>query len=152
MIIRTTIEGYPAALKQCVDYINDSIKTQMKSRTFRGANEVRNSLVGDVLTGGRSGRMYKVPGTGAMYQASAPGEPPAVRTGAFRASWTVEAQGGGDGCYKADLTSRLTVNGYNLGSLLEHGTSKMAPRPYAKMAVDKSKDQVIQIFKESYSA
>lgn len=151
MIIRTTIEGYPGALRQCVDHINDSIKNQLQSRTYRGANEVRNTLVGDILTGGRSGRIYRIPGTGASYQASAPGEPPANRTGAFRASWNVSAEGGGGGSYKAEVKSELTVNGYNLGSLLEHGTSKMAPRPYVDKTVEQSKDKVIQMFKEPYS-
>lgn len=33
------------------------------------------------LRGGRSGRMYKVPGTRRRYRASAPGEPPARRLG-----------------------------------------------------------------------
>lgn len=34
-----------------------------------------------VLRGKRSGKVYRVPNTGKTYRASAPGEPPAVRSG-----------------------------------------------------------------------
>jgi len=44
-----------------------------------------------VLDGKRSGRFYYIPGGfGRKYQASAPGEPPARRTGRLRRSWRPE--------------------------------------------------------------
>ena len=43
------------------------------------------------LTGNRTGNRYRVPGTRRNYTASAPGQPPAVRTGALRASITAGA-------------------------------------------------------------
>lgn len=42
------------------------------------------------LTGQRSGRTYRVPGTRRQYTASAPGEPPAVRTGRLRSVIRIE--------------------------------------------------------------
>lgn len=41
------------------------------------------------MTGNKSGRIYKIPGTQRRYQASAPGQAPAVRTGALRTSITI---------------------------------------------------------------
>lgn len=41
------------------------------------------------MTGQKSGRIYKIPGTGRRYQASAPGQAPAVRTGFLRTSITI---------------------------------------------------------------
>ena len=41
------------------------------------------------MTGQKSGRIYKIPGTDRTYQASAPGQAPAVRTGFLRTSITI---------------------------------------------------------------
>ena len=41
------------------------------------------------MTGQKSGRVYKIPGTDRTYQASAPGQAPAVRTGFLRTSITI---------------------------------------------------------------
>ena len=83
-----------------VEGITDNIKQHMERRAGLAALELRNSAP-TVLRGERSGRRYKVPGTyrrqraktdgkmknGRYYTASAPGEPPAIRTGTFRNSW-----------------------------------------------------------------
>ena len=42
-----------------------------------------------LMTGPKSGRRYKLPGTQTIYQASAPGEAPAVRTTKLRTSITI---------------------------------------------------------------
>jgi hypothetical protein len=42
-----------------------------------------------LMTGPKSGRRYKLPGTQTIYQASAPGEAPAVRTTFLRTSITI---------------------------------------------------------------
>ena len=41
------------------------------------------------MTGQKSGRIYKIPGTDRTYQASAPGQAPAVRTTFLRTSITI---------------------------------------------------------------
>jgi hypothetical protein len=41
------------------------------------------------MTGQKSGRVYKIPGTDRTYQASAPGQAPAVRTTFLRTSITI---------------------------------------------------------------
>ena len=91
------------------------------------------------------------------YTASAPGEPPAVRTGAFRMSWKrrtyVDGRSGNDRMIHGVAESDLKVgkNGeYLLGELLENGTSKMAPRPYKQKVIDMAYPKVLRIYKEPY--
>ncbi len=86
------------------------------------------------LTGNRSGRVYRVPGTKTLYTASAPGEPPASRLGTLRNSIifrinkdlsdTVEARVGP----KPLGGTSATPEGYPFW--LEFGTRTMAPRPF----------------------
>lgn len=88
------------------------------------------------------------------YTASAPGEPPAVRTGAFRMSWKrrtyVDGRNGNDRTIHGVAESDLRVGKYLLGELLENGTSKMAPRPYKQKVIDMAKPKVLKIYREPY--
>ena len=54
-------------------------------------NAVSASYTGMIalMTGPKSGRRYKLPGTQTIYQASAPGQAPAVATGNLRTSITI---------------------------------------------------------------
>ena len=144
--------------------ITESIKRQMEARSYKAANELRNASL-NVLRGQRHGRRYKVPGTyrrqrdktdgkmknGRYYTASAPGEPPAVRTGLFRIHWQptslVE-----DGRYTSRIESNtMTDNGkYLLGEILEEGTSRMAPRPYQDRILEKAEKNIVRIYAEPY--
>lgn len=153
------------SLQQIVAEINESIKQEMAGRTFRAANELRNASL-QVLRGQRSGRRYKVPGTyarqrdqtdgkmknGRYYTASAPGEPPAVRTGMFRLSWQPNARIE-DGKYVAMVESDLQVGThtkYLLGELLEDGTSRMAPRPHHERIQEQAAPGIFRIYDEPY--
>lgn len=164
-------------IESAVREIADKITHGMRSRGYRASNELRNASQ-LVLRGQRSGRRYNVPGTGRMryykrnskdgkhkagtatityrkYTASAPGEPPAVRTGAFRASWQPETHitGSGDGMsVQSSIVSDIrTDNGkYLLGEILEEGTGKMAPRPYAEKIQEKAMKNILNIYKEPY--
>lgn len=151
-------------LPQVVEGITESIKYQMERRSFLAANELRNASQ-LVLRGQRHGRRYKVPGTyrrqrdktdgkmknGRYYTASAPGEPPAVRTGAFRMSWQPTAQVV-FGHYISRIESDIrTDNGrYTLGEVLEEGTSRMAPRPYQDEILERAKKPILRIYNEPY--
>ena len=88
------------------------------------------------------------------YTASAPGEPPAVRTGAFRMSWKrrtyVDGRSGNDRMIHGVAESDLKVGKYLLGELLEEGTSRMAPRPYKQKVIDAAYPKVLKIYKEPY--
>lgn len=129
-----------------------SIKQQMESRAYKGANELRNaSLL--VLRGQRSGREYRVPGTKKHYTASAPGEPPAVRTGVFRLSWKPTAQVV-MGSYFSRIESDVrTTNGrYTLGQILEEGTpgGKIKPRPHHDKITKKAEPKIRRIYDQPY--
>ena len=136
------------AIQQAGDQICNSILQQMQSRAVRVANEMRNAEL-EVLSGSGGGRRYRVPGTRVYYTASAPGQVPAVRTGAFRRSWEPNAVMTGKVAV-SKLESSHTVNGYVLGSLLEDGTSKMAPRPHQEKILERAKPQAVAIYSEPY--
>ena len=151
-------------LEKIAEQMVEHITNQMEGRAYRGANELRNAAL-LVLRGQRSGRRYKVPGTyrrqrdkkdnkvknGRYYTASAPGQPPAARTGVFRLSWQ-PASHVVFGSYISRIESDArTENGkYNLGELLEDGTSKMAPRPHHDRILEKAKRPIIRIYDEPY--
>lgn len=74
---------------------------------------------------GRPGRPYR---RGArIHTASAPGSPPAIDTGALRASIHTE---------QAGAATFLVADGVEYGAHLEFGTRKMAARPFMQPAID----------------
>ena len=155
---------YPT-LEQGIADITETIQRKMEARSFRAANELRSSAL-RVLRGQRSGRRYKVPGThrqqrdkvdrkmknGRYYTASAPGEPPAVRTGVFRMSWQPSASKMSSGSCIARIESDAkTENGRHvLGQLLEDGTGRMAPRPYQDRIVEDALPKIMDIYSRAY--
>lgn len=164
----TTPENLSSTIATIIDQKVEQAGLEAESRAYRVANELTNATA-KVLSGQRSGRRYVVPGTGRVtynkknhtakithryYTASAPGEPPAVRTGLFRASWKrrtyVDGRNGNDRTIHGVAESDLKVGKYLLGELLENGTSKMAPRPYKQKVIDMAKPKVLKIYREPY--
>lgn len=152
------------SLEEIAQTVTTTIRHQMESRSYRAANELRNSAL-IVLRGQRTGRRYKVPGThgrqrdkvtgkmrnGRYYTASAPGEPPAMRTGTFRNSWQPNARNE-NGVYISMIESDVrTDNGQHvLGQILEEGTSKMEPRPHHDRIREHAEPQIFRIYDEPY--
>ena len=135
-----------------VEEITDSIKKQMESRAYRAANELRNSAI-DVLKGQRGGRRYRVPGTKRYYTASAPGEPPAVRTGTFRNSWQPTSRVLFNTYISRIESHARTDNGrFTLGEILEDGTpgGKMAPRPHHDKILEDAEPKITRIYDAPY--
>lgn len=138
-------------LKIRAEQITTIIKHEMESRAWSAANELRNAEL-EILKGQGGGRIYGVPGTKKKYQASAPGQPPAVRTGTFRNSWQRQAFVG-FGSYISRIESDLQVGtkrSYTLGDLLENGTSKMAPRPHQEKILEKAEPEIVKIYSRDY--
>lgn len=88
-------------------------------------------------------RKLSQPGSGAIYrrggvthQASAPGEPPAVDRGRLRASYTWQAGGEGKGSY-VDIGTNTVY-----APMLEYGTSRMAPRPHFRPAIEAERQRI----------
>lgn len=147
-------DDYSVRIESLVHEVNEKITQGMRARGYSAANELRNSSQ-EILRGQRSGRTYRVPGTKSRYTASAPGEPPAVRTGSFRASWQpqMECTGSGDGfTVNSYIESSIrTDNGkYLLGGILEDGTGRMAPRPYQEQIKQDALPRIVQIYKRPY--
>ena len=134
----------------------DQITDKMKSRGTRACNELITAK-NNVLKGSRSGRRYKKPNTRAYYTASAPGEPPAVRTGQYRRQWnekTYATGGVGTLTVHAEIKSTVRTDDgkRNLGNLLEKGSDggQLKPRPHKDKIVEEAKPKVLAIFNETY--
>lgn len=133
---------------QTGELISD-IEHQMMSRAYQAAQALKKAEL-QVLRGQGGGRRYRVPGTGASCTASAPGQPPAVRTGAYRSSYAPRAEQKSGNVYRSLIESGLSVNGWNLGNLLENGTSKMAPRPHDERIIQKALPEISRIYNRPF--
>lgn len=140
-----------------VSRITDQITNQMKSRGTRACNELVTAK-NSVLRGSRSGRQYRKPNTNAFYTASAPGEPPAVRTGQYRREWnerTYSEGGGSSLTVIAEIKSTVRTDDgkRNLGNLLEKGSDggQLKPRPHKDKIIEKANPKITSIFKEPYT-
>ncbi len=146
-----------ATVKRQVSEINHKIL----SKGHRAANIIRGAEQ-RVLQGQRSGRRYRLPYTGdktkeerkksgykpPIYTASAPGEPPARRTGNLRLHWngqvipTITPRG-------IKVTAALE-SGEKYAAILESGTSKMAPRPFVEKIKEEAMPEIKKICGEPY--
>jgi len=128
------------------------VQQEVSSRAYRASNELRNSAL-YVLRGQRSGKRYRIPFTSKTYQASAPGESPAVRTGMFRLSWGTHVHVEKNGVhFKAvsAIESNVKAGKYLLGEILESGTGRMKPRPYKQAVIDRAMPKIKALYDKSY--
>lgn len=128
------------------------VQKEVSQRAYRASNELRNASL-YVLRGARSGKTYRVPNTGKKYKASAPGEPPAVRTGTFRLSWGTHVHVKKNGSHfraVSSIESNERAGGRLLGEMLENGHGSVAPRPYKQKVIDKALPNVKAIYKKPY--
>ena len=134
-------------LKIAVDDTVKKVNREAASRGMRAVNAIRNAEL-EVLRGKRSGRVYRKPHTKSHYTASAPGEPPARRTGNLRLNWngTVESSSTDSGLrVTAVLESQERYSTY-----LENGTRRMAPRPFKQPISEKAMPEIERIYHEKY--
>lgn len=134
-------------LKIAVDDTVKKVNLEAASRGMRAVNAIRNAEL-EVLRGKRSGRVYRKPHTKSHYTASAPGEPPARRTGNLRLNWngTVESSSTSSGLrVTAVLESQERYSTY-----LENGTRRMAPRPFKQPISEKAMPEIERIYHEKY--
>ena len=135
----------------------NQVNAELPARAAAASQELRNASL-EVLRGQRSGKRYIVPGTGRVkynkknhtgtisykrYTASAPGEPPAVRTGTLRRNWRAIQHGTNH--QNPAIETNVPYAGY-----LEQGTSKMAPRPFEQKIIEKAKPKVEAIYAQPY--
>lgn len=118
--------------------IMKKIEDENRKRLLK-ALVVWNSELMRVLSGQRSGKIYRVPFTKKKYTASAPGEAPASRTGTAKSAYKYQIQTiEGEMC--GEMGTRLLYPFF-----LEKGTSKMKPRPHLRPAFENQKDKIIGI-------
>lgn len=137
------------SFNQAHQQVLQAIERQAKSRTIRAANVIRkaaNSVLSNA--GGRSGKLYRKPHTSSTYRASAPGEPPALRTGNLRSSWRPLPIG------EMAVTGKIYTPGIHTdvpyAPMLEDGTPKMSARPYADKIKQEAWPEVKQIYEQPY--
>lgn len=143
----TTPKKASGRLKIAVDDTVKKVNLEAASRGTRAVNAIRNAEL-EVLRGKRSGRVYRKPHTKSYYTASAPGEPPARRTGNLRLNWngTVESSSTGSGLrVTAVLESQERYSTY-----LENGTRRMAPRPFKQPISEKAMPEIERVYHEKY--
>lgn len=128
------------------------VQQEVSQRAYRASNELRSASL-YVLRGERSGKLYRVPNTKKKYRASAPGESPAVRTGAFRLSWGAHVHVEKKGVHfraVSAIESRERAGGQLLGEMLEKGTGRMKPRPYKQKVIDRAMPKIKTIYGKPY--
>lgn len=136
--------GMEVVFKSNIPEMLRRVDDTAKERMHEAVNLVRNATV-ETLSGDRKpdpDRIYRVPGTKKpkFYQASSPGEPPAVQLGDLRKS-----------VKRGVKKERGKLTGY-VGSklpkapMLEFGTRKMAPRPWLRPSFEKSEADIRDIF------
>lgn len=152
-----------------VDKIVREVNRQVRVRAAEASNELRNAAL-NVLRGERSGRVYKKPGTygnrmnkqtnkllplyghklrgGQLYQASAPGEPPAERTNTLRRSFEEKIAAENKAAYTEVKAYIETKQEY--AAALDEGTDKMASRPIREPVIERAKPKIRQIFSKPY--
>jgi len=123
--------------------INQSIKDTASKRMYKGVNEVRDQM-NETLSGRRTGRIYKVPGTRRTYTASAPGEPPAQATAELRQSLFVSVEGRGN-----TITGKAGTR-LPRGLWLDEGTKNMKPRPWLDRSLERALSRLREIFEEEW--
>lgn len=112
----------------------DSLGVGMAGRILGLMKDIRDNIEKEIkesISHEGSGRFYYRPrwAGGGLYQASAPGQPPAYRTGMLYDSVHV-------GLKVTGATNiKLTVHTNEIGPMLEYGTHKIAPRPFARPIV-----------------
>lgn len=127
-----------------------TVEQQAQSRTVRAANVIKKAS-NKVLSnaGGRSGKVYRKPATkAATYTASAPGEPPALRSGNLRRSWRplpYAEMVGSDKVYTPGINTDVTY-----APMLQDGTEKIAARPFEGKIKQESWPEVKQIYDQPY--
>ncbi len=123
-----------------------ALESEATKRMYAATARVQKEVV-ETLSGDRTGRRYRVPGTNRFYTASAPGEPPAVQLGDLR----MDVQEKGVRVFRKGQSTKGHVGStLDKAVWLEKGTKHMAPRPWLQRSFDSSKEEVKEILSRKW--
>lgn len=138
--IKAQIEAFKKAMLEK----SKKVHTKAGKQVAKAVNLVRNSAIeGMTNTKTDPTKAYKRQKGKKIHYASADGEYPAVDTGALRQSVTSSVEYTDTGV-RGTVGSNLEYSAY-----LEHGTSKMKPRPWLSPSVAKNKEKIQQLLDET---
>ena len=139
-------EANVTAMKTAANLVAEYVKTHFSGVDVAG-EKARRAKGGKAQTGGKS-------------PPSKPGQPPAVQIGTLRSSIMTEVETrmlgtnvvGRVGPDVEKIAAKVPV-GTNVeyGYFLELGTSKMAPRPFLRPALHRTRKKVVKIFRDANS-
>jgi HK97 gp10 family phage protein len=122
-----------------VHFDRDGLSRQLRKAAFRGVvagtEMVRAEMIRLILATEKSGRVYAR--RGVKHQASAPGEAPASDTGRLVSSIHTSYN-------EVNLSGKVTI-GTAYGLMLEYGTERIEPRPFARPAVANTAQAVAEV-------
>lgn len=106
-------------------HVKSDLRGGLRENVDAAAEHLRGAVMKKLLRGTRSGATYRVPGgVRATYTASAPGEPPANRTGTLGNSFRAISRGNNRSLVGSSLV---------YARHLEIGTRRIKPRPYFRV-------------------
>jgi len=126
-------------IKIYTEKVNRAVDDSATKRMHQAVNVLRNQTL-ETLSGNRSGKTYKVPGTNRTYTASSPGQPPAIATSDLIKSIETTVKGEGSEII-GTVGTKLPY-----GLWLERGTQDIEPRPWLRVSLDKSIAKLRRIF------
>lgn len=132
------------AIQNGQQYINNlstgKIKRKHEQNIIKVFSEYGKKIQEDlekiITTGSRSGKKYYYKGV--SFTASAPGEPPTNRNGRLASSFGFNAR-------QRELAiwnNAVSKNNAPYPYFLEHGTSRISPRPYFIMTIEKYQEEI----------
>lgn len=122
------------------------LQAALAQRSWEASHTIRGALL-QVLSGHRSGRRYRLPMSTTYYTASAPGEPPATRTGSFRISWQARPEGRVPG---VETPQKKLAGWLQEGTEGRKARGAMKPRPYVDQTKAKAWPVVQRIYRRPY--
>ncbi len=135
--------GIETTLRFHTKEVVKSIEHAAVKRMLEATAEVR-SVVLETLSGNRTGRTYKVPGTRRTYTASSPGQPPAQRIGELRQSVKTSVE------VEDKVVIGLVGTERVQGKHLEYGTRNMEARPWLKVSFEKAMPKLKEILGKTW--
>lgn len=117
------------------------VEAELPTRAIMASHILKNSSQ-EILGHEGGGRTYRKP-AGGTYQASAPGSPPAMRTGTLMRSWRPVTNG----------INPALEGGTPYAGFMQYGTpgGMIAPRPFVEKIVEMSEPEISQIYSAPFN-